>query len=343
MILILVTTVGTGFSIEQMKEESENQQVNARNVSNEWVILGGMPIGIYLETDGVLVLGTDSIEDQSGQEQSPAKHLVKEGDYITGINGNKVGTKKELLNELSKIEKSDVILNIRREKECIEVKVKPVMTKNLEYKLGIWIRDSVQGLGTVTYFTLDNKFGALGHGIHDSDTEELLEINKGLVYRTHILNIKKGIKGVPGGLEGMIVYTRNNILGTIKENTDIGIYGTISDVEKIANKKNTIQVGEKSEVKTGKAQILCYVTGAVEAYDIEIEKIERFSRDANKSMVIEVVDEELLEITGGIVQGMSGSPIIQDGKLVGAVTHVLVNDPTRGYGIFIENMLDAAG
>ena len=343
MTMLLVSILGTGLSIEQVQTETEKQQVSTGRVSNDMVIPGGMPIGIYMKTDGVLVLGTDAIEGKDGQKYEPAQHLVKEGDYIIGINQEEVSSKKDLVSKIEALDSEDVVLQIRREEEEIDVKIKAVQTAEGDYKLGIWVRDSVQGLGTITFITEDNQFGALGHGIHDTDTVELLEIEEGRVYETRILRIEKGEKGSPGGMEGMIVYNRYNILGTIEENTDIGVFGTLKNTDSLVEDATAVPVCAKSDVRTGAAVIRCCVEGEVKEYDIEIQKINHFTLETNKGMVIKVVDEELLEITGGIVQGMSGSPILQNGKLVGAVTHVLVNDPTRGYGIFIENMLDAAG
>ncbi len=339
MIILLVSIFGTGLSIEQLKTEYEKQQVSTGEVSNQMVIPGGMPIGIYMKTDGILVLGTDSIQSSDGQEFSPAEKLVKSGDYIVGFNGDEVSTKKELITKIEELDKELVVLQLRREEEIITVKVKPVMTDDKTYKLGIWVRDSVQGLGTVTYITANNEFGSLGHGIHDADTDELLEIEEGRVYDAKILRIEKGKKGSPGGMEGMIVYNRYNILGSIDDNTDIGVFGTIKNTEALITDYTPVPVCQKDNIKTGEASIRCCVNGDVEEYSIEIQRVNHFSIEANKGLVIKVVDEKLLDITGGIVQGMSGSPILQDGKIVGAVTHVFVNDPTRGYGIFIEEML----
>jgi len=342
MIILLVTILGTGLSIEELQTEYEKQQVSTGDVSNQLVIPGGMPIGIYMKTDGVLVLGTDSIEGNDGRVFSPAERLVKSGDYIVGFNGEEINTKKQLIAKIEDLESDNVVLQIRRQDEKIEVKVNPVMTAGNRYKLGIWVRDSVQGLGTVTYITTSNEFGALGHGIHDTDTDELLEIEEGRVYDTKILRIEKGKKGSPGGMEGMIVYNRYNILGSIDKNTDIGVYGTIKNTDALIKDNTAVPVCQKDDVKTGAASIRCCVNGEVEEYQIEIQRVNHFSLEANKGLVIKVVDEKLLDITGGIVQGMSGSPILQDGKIVGAVTHVFVNDPTRGYAIFIENMLETA-
>ena len=183
----------------------------------------------------------------------------------------------------------------------------------------------------------------MGHGIHDSETSELVDIEKGSVYNTNIVGIQKGEKGEPGGLEGVIIYRSSNKLGVIEKNTEDGIYGSINAIETLCGDRKPVEICKKEDIQLGKASILCCVNGSVEEYSIKIKNINSYTKDANKGIVIEVTDERLLQLTGGIVQGMSGSPIIQDGKLVGAVTHVLVNDPTRGYGIFIENMIEAAG
>ena len=339
MTLILVSVLGTGFSIEDIQTEYERKQVSTGNVSNQMVIPGGMPIGIYMKTDGVLVLGTDSVKGADGVDCMPADNLVKAGDYIIAINGETVDSKKQLVSEVGKLDSEKVVLKIRRNDEEINVKLTAAVSNKDEYKLGIWIRDSVQGLGTVTYITADNKFGALGHGIHDIDIDELLEIEEGRVYNTEILRIEKGKKGSPGGIEGMIVYNRYNILGDIEKNTEIGVYGTIRNLESLTEEQTVVPACLKSDVKMGDAVIRCCVDNEVKEYDIEIERINHFALEANKGLVIKIVDEELIDVTGGIVQGMSGSPILQNGKIVGAVTHVLVNDPTRGYGIFIEDML----
>ena len=339
MTLILVSVLGAGLSIEDLQTEYERRQVSTGNISNQMVIPGGMPIGIYMKTDGVLVLGTDSVKGADGVDCMPADNLVKAGDYIIAINGETVDSKKELVSQVGKLDSEKVVLKIRRNDEEINVKLTAAVSNKDEYKLGIWIRDSVQGLGTVTYITADNKFGALGHGIHDIDIDELLEIEEGRVYNTEILRIEKGKKGSPGGIEGMIVYNRYNILGDIEKNTEIGVYGTIRNLESLTEEQTVVPACLKSDVKMGDAVIRCCVDNEVKEYDIEIERINHFALEANKGLVIKIVDEELIDVTGGIVQGMSGSPILQNGKIVGAVTHVLVNDPTRGYGIFIEDML----
>ena len=208
-----------------------------------------------------------------------------------------------------------------------------------EYKLGIWVRDNAQGLGTVTFLNGDSRFGALGHGIHDMDTGKLLAISRGTLYSTSIKDIQKGADGTPGGMEGIIIYNNYNVLGTIEQNTEEGIYGEIGRIDTLFSDQAPVETAAKEEIREGAATIRCAVEGEVKEYDIEITKIDTHAKEANKGLEIRVTDQDLLSVTGGIVQGMSGSPILQDGKLVGAVTHVFVSDPARGYGIFIENML----
>lgn len=337
---ILVTVFSTSLSIEQIQAQNGKQEVSTGEVSNNMVIPGGMPVGIYMKADGVLVLGTDYIEGNDGNRYSPSEDIIKKGDYIIALNGEKVSSKYQLSKLVERLESETVILRVRRRQNEIDLKVKAVVSTDEKYKLGIWVRDSIQGLGTITYITPNNEFGALGHGIHDLDTDILLEMEKGRIYDTQIVNVEKGEKGSPGGMEGIIVYGSHNVLGTITENTDIGVYGQVEDIGDLTEDQTAIPVCTKRAVEVGHATLQCCVDDEVKEYNIEIERINYFPLVKNKAFVIKVVDEELLKITGGIIQGMSGSPILQNGKIVGAVTHVFVNDPTKGYGIFIEDMLE---
>lgn len=342
-ILILATILGTGFSVKEIQANEDNQLVSKGTVEKNMVIPGGMAIGIYMETDGVLVLDTDSITCVDGQKYEPAKNIVKAGDYILGINGENITKKKELVQAVNQLKTPQVVLKIRRDMETIDVKIKCVEVKENSYKLGLWVKDSIQGLGTVTYLKADGTFGALGHGIHDTDTEDLLEIKKGSVYETSIIGIQKGQRGTPGGLEGIIIYNKHNKIGVISNNTENGIYGKMTEMEQVLKNQEPLEICEKKDIKLGKATIRSTIEGEIKEYDILIKNIDSYTANVNKGIIIEITDKELLAQTGGIVQGMSGSPIIQNGKIVGAVTHVLVNDPTRGYGIFIEEMLESAG
>lgn len=343
IILVFTITVGGGYCFLEWKKEGLKQEVSVSNLSNQLLIPGGMPIGIYMETDGVMVLGTEEIKSRYGTSEEPARNLVKDGDYIVGIDEEEIENKKELIEVVQNLSKETVVLHLRRNDEYIDVKLRPAQDEEGEYKLGIWVRDNAQGLGTITFLNANSEFGALGHGIHDVDTNKLLEISEGTLYDTSIQNIKKGENGNPGGMEGIIVYNHYNVLGKIAENTEAGIFGTIDRVDRVFQNQEACPAGAKEEIEEGTAVIRCAVSGEVEEYEIQITKVDLNSNEVNKGIEIQVTDEKLLEITGGIVQGMSGSPILQNGKIVGAVTHVFVNDPTKGYGIFIENMLEAAG
>lgn len=338
MILVLSVSVGGSYFLLEIQQSKLEKAVSA-NTSGDMVIPGGMPVGIYLETDGVMVLGTEAIEGMDGQTYEPAAHLVKEGDYIVGINEEEVNDKSELIAAVKSLNQDDVVLKVMRKEQAIDIRIKAVQCAVDDYKLGIWVRDNAQGLGTITYLTADSGFGALGHGIHDTDTGELLDISKGLLYTTSIRDIQKGESGTPGGMEGIIVYNNYNMLGTITENSEEGIYGTLDRIDTLFKNADPVETASADEVKEGAAVIRCSIDGTVEEYQVQIKAVNPSAKEVNKAIELEVTDEKLLEMTGGIVQGMSGSPILQDGKLVGAVTHVFVNDPTKGYGILIEEML----
>ncbi len=334
---LLICGSGTVYNVQK---EQERQEVVNGKLAQEMVFPGGMPIGIYLETDGVYVIGTEEMKCLDGSLCKPAEYTVFEGDYIVAFNQKKIESKQELVKAVSELDGKEVVLTLRRKQEEVDVKIKPVQIAPSEYKLGIWVRDNAQGLGTLTYLTANSEFGALGHGMHDADTDELLKIKSGQVYQTTIRGVKKGKAGEPGGLEGIIVYNYNHILGEISDNTETGIYGTIQQFDSLFDRADPVQIGAKEEIEVGKASILCTIDGERQEYEVEILRVELYNRNVNKGIVIKVTDPKLLEKSGGIVQGMSGSPILQNGKLIGAVTHVLVNDPTSGYGIFIENMLE---
>lgn len=312
------------------------------SMEEDTVLAGGMPIGIYMETDGVLVLDTQEVTGLDGQAHEPAHNLVKSGDYIIGMNQEQITDKEELIRSVEKLDTKEVVLTLRRNEEQIDVKLDAVESEPGTYKLGIWVKDNVQGLGTVTFVNKEQKFGALGHGIHDTDTGVLLNIAGGRLYKTSIRSVIKGQNGVPGSLEGWIVYNRYNRLGTITKNTEEGIYGELEDVQDLFGEQSAVSVASRQEVQKGSAIIRCYVQDEVKEYDVQILEVDVSARESNKGIVLQVTDEELLRQTGGIVQGMSGSPILQNGKLVGAVTHVFVNDPTKGYGIFAEIMINEA-
>lgn len=299
------------------------------------VIPGGSVIGLQIETDGILVLGTGVVTRKDGSEAEPAKGILKSGDYIVGINGNYDVTRNMLLNA---IDENELLLTIKRDGKRMNVKIQPVQDVSGEYRIGTWIRTDAQGIGTITYMTTNGQFGALGHGITDIDTGLLMQISGGKLYDAEVLSVVKGKSGSPGEIIGIIRQSGISQIGQITINCSKGIYGQVK--LGVLDGAESIPIGLKQEIELGAATILCQVDSAVREYEIEIEKIELGRTNDNKGLVIRITDEELLAKTGGIVQGMSGSPIIQNGKLIGAVTHVLISDPTKGYGIFIENMLD---
>ena len=341
MLFLFLSGVIVWEQVQTQQEEKALWQTEASTSSdkNSTVLLGGMPVGIYMETDGVMVLSTEKIKCTDGNEYEPAVHAVETGDYITAVNHHAIEGKEDLLDEVEQIGGEDVILTVRRGDETIDSRIRPVEYEPGQYRLGIGVRDTVQGLGTITFLTEQSRFGALGHGISDTDTNMLMSIGGGRIYRTNIQDITKGHRGSPGTMEGIIVYNKYNILGTVDKNTDAGIYGKIDRIDELFEEQIPIETAARDEIKTGAASIRCYIDNEVREYDIRVTDVDTDSAEINKGLVIQVTDPELLEKTGGIIQGMSGSPIIQNGKLIGAVTHVFVQDSTKGYGIFIDNML----
>lgn len=315
------------------------KEVNLDIIEATEVIPCGIPIGIYVETDGVMVLGTSPISSVDGLNYEPALNILKTGDYITKANGKKIKDKKDLISQVQNSNGEDIRFSLIREEEEMDVKVRPIKTVDGEYKIGTWIRDNTQGIGTLTYVEPDGSFGALGHGITDIDTSLLMNIKDGSIFTAKVMMVVKGEKGTPGEIVGLINQTEAEKIGKIEYNTNQGIFGKIKDGYKILDEQKPMPIALKQEIKLGKAKVRCEVDGKIQDYNIEIQKIDMNSPNMNKGMVIKITDSRLLNITNGIVQGMSGSPIIQNGKIIGAVTHVFIQDPSKGYGTFIENML----
>lgn len=332
--LMMSMVVGvTDTEAADTKDKAGGKAVQA----GERVTISGETIGVYLETAGVLVADIGTLNDSSGNHVTPAEHIARAGDYIQKVNDETILSKNQLIDLMRENHGDEVALSVCRDGETIEYKLEPAKTEDGSYKLGLWVRDDLQGIGTMTYICENGSFGALGHGISDSESGSLLSLSGGTLYKAGILEVKKGQSGSPGELKGSIYYADSEILGTISENTSCGVFGRLSTPVKGIT---SAVVASRDQLHTGDACIYCNVGDGVQQYDIRIEKIRKNTEEKNKSFVIRVTDENLLEKTGGIVQGMSGAPILQDGKLVGAVTHVFVNDPTKGYGVFIENMLE---
>lgn len=314
--------------------------IKVTSVEPQMVFASGSPVGIYMETEGVLVIDSGEIRGMDGIMQSPAEHIVQPGDYIRKVDGEILESKKQLMKLVEKNQGELMEMEVMRKDELIDLALTPLQTEDGSYKLGIWVRDNIQGIGTLTYVDQKGTFAALGHGISDVDTGERLDISQGDLYDARILSVKKGTSGNPGELRGVIDYQENLKMGEIVKNTPNGILGQMRPEKEGKISRQPYEISLKQDLKTEPAYILCDVGEGVQKYEIEITKIDQNAKDSNKSFVIHVTDTKLLELTGGIVQGMSGSPIIQEEKLVGAVTHVFVNDPTKGYGIFIENMME---
>lgn len=313
--------------------------IKVHTVEKQEVLVSGSPVGIYMETKGVLVIDSGEITDREGIRRTPAEHIIQSGDYICEIDGKVLTGKRQLMQLVRENQGEPMELQVIRHQETIKLEMTPVETEDGSYKLGIWVRDNIQGIGTLTYVEPNGTFGALGHGISDADTGERLEISDGDLYRADILSICKGTAGTPGELRGVINYREENRIGTICGNSQYGIRGQM-EPGKYTESMKKIPTGLKQEIQTGKAEIRCDIGDGIREYQCEILEIDSNAKDTNKCFVLRITDDDLLSRTGGIVQGMSGSPVLQNGKLIGAITHVFVNDPTKGYGIFIENMME---
>uniref|UniRef100_UPI004055DCBA SpoIVB peptidase n=1 Tax=Acetatifactor sp. TaxID=1872090 RepID=UPI004055DCBA len=316
------------------------KQIDIQVIEDEELIPVGTPIGIYLKTDGILVVGAGEFTGQDGMQYSPSKYILKSGDYIQKLNGDPVSDKDDFIARIEQCSGTQQILTVVRDEETMELTVQPVRDQSGVYRIGAWVRDNAQGVGTMTYIDSEGNFGALGHGINDVDTSTLMDMDDGTLYQTEIVSIEKGTIGNPGEMVGMIVYSDERILGDICKNCEQGIFGTCNEKGLELVVGTPMPIGLKQEIKKGPAKVLCTVDGTTKYYNIEITGIHLDNDNVNRGLDLKITDPELLEITGGIVQGMSGAPIVQNGKFIGAVTHVLVQDSTRGYGIFIENMLE---
>lgn len=305
---------------------------------------GGTSVGIKLSTEGVLVVGFSDVQTRDGNESSPAKAAgIQLGDVLLKVNGKEVEGSKQLISLIKENNSDSVNIEFLRQ-GCKFNKDIELIKEGEDYKLGLWVRDSTAGIGTLTFYHEDSgTFGALGHPITDGDTNTTFTIKDGDLLSASILSVRKGEKGVPGELRGLFVNEKNSI-GTIKTNSASGIFGGTNKPLVNPNFSEPLSVGFRNEVVEGPAKIITTVCDeGPKEYDIEIVKLLQQDKCGPKSMIIRVTDEELLSKTGGIVQGMSGSPIIQNGKIIGAVTHVLINKPDIGYGIYIEWMLEEAG
>ena len=305
------------------------------------VFVSGSPLGFTLLGDGVVVVGIGDVQSDAGSV-APCDGLdIREGDILISINDIRIDGFKmieSIINADNSIDNS-YSLTLLRNKKLINIHVVPAIDINSgKRRLGLWIRDNTAGVGTLTFVTKNNRFGALGHPVCDADTGTFLPVKSGDLFNCNIVGIDKGIKGEAGELRGIFLKSESPI-GLVNKNNEFGVYGEIINKDNLYLKK--VEVANRNQIKPGKASILTTVYGTEpKEYQIEIIKTSEQSASKSKSMVIKIVDKELLNLTGGIVQGMSGSPILQDGKFVGAVTHVFVSDPTKGFAVYAEWMLE---
>ena len=305
---------------------------------------GGQAVGVALHTKGVLVVGTSDLTGAN----SPARLAgIKPGDVIMAADGRAIANTDELTAIVSAYGAAPLPLTIQRGENTLSLTLQAKRDgQSGEYRIGAWVRDSTAGVGTMSFYgeiekSAGLRYGALGHAITDADTQQVLTVGAGEIMLADVVDVRKGQSGHPGELKGSFL-REARVLGGINRNNVYGIYGTLNTAPEHPIYPDGLPIGRRDAVHTGPATILCTVDAeGMKEYAVQITQVTRQSSPAQRSMVLKVTDERLLEKTGGIVQGMSGSPIIQDGRLIGAVTHVFVNDPTRGYGLYIEHMLEA--
>lgn len=321
------------------------KSVALHKVKDLEVIPGGNCVGIRLSTEGVLVVGHSEVIINGEKLESPAKKAgIELGDVIHKVNGESIKNSKDLIDKIKKNGKNTLQLTLIRDGKEIEKDVTLQKEDGEEYKIGLWVRDSTAGVGTMTFYHKESKtYGALGHPVTDGDTNKPFTIKEGDLLDSTIISVRKGEKGLPGELRGVFVDDSSPI-GNVVKNTQCGIFGTIENKETRNNLNKPMKVGFRDEISLGKASIITTIDEeGPKEYEIEITKLYEQDSPGPKSMLIKITDPTLLEKTGGIVQGMSGSPIIQNNKIIGAVTHVLINKPDVGYGIYIDWMLEDAG
>ena len=324
------------------------ENINLRNVNLTTleeieVVPVGKIVGLKLYTNGVLVVGMTEIEDESNNLVKPyEKTDIKEGDMIIEINGEEIDDIQDLKNTVNKTSgKQSEIKLLREGKSIVVSNIKPVKSFNNEYKLGLWVKDAATGVGTMTYYEPETKkFALLGHGITDADTNSLIYIDSGELVTSKVVSVKKGESGNPGEIRGTIL--KQKTIGNVEKNSSFGVFGVLNDLTSLnIDTSKRYKIALRNEIQEGKAKILCSTddTNKVDEYEIEIEKIYKENDSNNKSMLLRITDEKLIEKTGGIIRGLSGAPIIQNNKFIGAITNVLVSNPEIGYGIFADLMI----
>ncbi len=311
------------------------KKVKVNLLPEEEVYLGGTPIGLSIHSQGVIVVSDTMIEENKIIKNS----TIQNGDIIKEVNGKKIECIDDIQQAISSSLEDNIEITYQRNNKEKTSTLPLIKDKDGVKKLGVWVRDDLSGVGTLTFVKKENnQFAALGHAVTNGLDDNVIPLKSGEIYNCSLINIEKGIRNKPGELR--CVFVQKNKQGEIEKNTNVGIYGNIENIETLVDQNKQVTLGGRLSVKPGKAKIVSNVSGINEEYDIEIIKANYQSKCSDKSLIIRVTDKRLLQMTGGIVQGMSGSPILQDGKLVGAVTHVFISDPTKGYGVYSDWMLE---
>lgn len=315
------------------------KEISVNTMEEPEVVVLGNVIGMKLYTKGVLVVGMSEIYGQDSVSYKPYENTgIQEGDTIIEVNNNAICSTDELINCINESKGKTIKLTYVHNEEKKEVSITPVETDINSYKIGLWVRDTAAGVGTATFYDkTSNKIAALGHGILDADTEELIDVSTGELTTADIVSVIKGESGNAGKIQGVI--EKQTEIGKIIKNTSFGVFARTTN-HSIIDYKKTMKIALRNEIKIGEATLLCSLdSNEIKEYKVQIEKIYVDNNVNNKSMLIKINDKELIDKTGGIIQGMSGSPIIQNNKLIGALTHVLVQEPTKGYAIFADLMV----
>ena len=317
------------------------KEVSVNVIQDIEVLPLGNLIGMKLYTNGVLVVGMSEIYGENNKPYKPFENTgIEEGDTITKINDKDIESTDDMIDCINDSKGEEIKITYIHNSKTLETNITPVQTDTNNYKVGLWVRDTAAGVGTATFYDKNTgKIAMLGHGILDVDTEELIDISDGEITNTNVVSIIKAENGKTGKIQGIV--EGEDGIGKISKNTYYGVYGELYNINELKiNAVEPVKIALRNEIQTGDAILMCALdNGKVEEYIVEIEKIYLNNNSNNKSMLLRIKDEELLEKTGGIIQGMSGSPIIQNGKLIGALTHVLVQDPAQGYAVFSDIMI----
>lgn len=306
------------------------------------VFIGGAPIGFAIDIDGLIILGGNSVLTETGLVNNFDKSELQKGDIITSIGDKRISNLNDLQEFLSDYDKGEIRGTLVRKDEEHSFTISPIKdSQDDAYKLGLWVKNDATGVGTLTYAECDSlKYGALGHPITDYETGSIIPAKSGKIFSCNVIGLNKGERGSPGEIKGVFMQGKNS-KGSVEKNTKFGVFGKLSEKDKLIDSNKVTNIGSRLTMKPGKATLISSISGVSENYEIEIIKANYQPKSSDKSFVFRVTDQRLLRLTGGIIQGMSGSPILQNGKMLGAVTHVFISDPTKGYGIYVDWMVAA--